>query len=177
MYIYIYIYIYTYLVLVDPALRRSGLHLVRRRLLGLYIYIYIYVYIYIYTYIHYIYIYIYMFDIYIYIYMLYVYIYIYAHIYLSIYLSIYPKGGVRPISLLRLSPARFLDSGKFPLDLRIPPLKIKITLESSPLKPRILVLVRRLAAVKEGGGLATCAVSLHDRKTLDPIKTLPCSLL
>ena len=35
-------------------------------------------------------------------------------------------------------------SGNFPKDLRIPPLKIKILLESNPLKSRILV--RRLAA-------------------------------
>ena len=34
-------------------------------------------------------------------------------------------------------------SGRFPMDLRIPPLKLKILLESSPLKSRILV--RRLA--------------------------------
>ena len=33
------------------------------------------------------------------------------------------------------------------MDMRIPPLKTKILLESNPLKSRILVLERRLAAV------------------------------
>ena len=36
------------------------------------------------------------------------------------------------------------------MDMRIPPLKIKILLESNPLKPRILVLVRRLAVGRAG---------------------------
>ena len=49
---------------------------------------------------------------------------------------------MRPISLQGASPLRFVDPnflGKFPQDLRIPPLKFKIVLESSPLKSRILV--------------------------------------
>ena len=48
----------------------------------------------------------------------------------------------RLVSLLRLSLLRFRrleTSGKFPLGLRIPPLEIKILLESNPLKSRILV--------------------------------------
>ena len=70
----------------------------------------------------------------------------------------------RPISLLRLSLLRFLDSklsGRFPMDMRIPPLETKILLESNPRKPRILV--RRLAVERrheaafhfEGGGCDT----------------------
>ena len=49
-------------------------------------------------------------------------------------------------SLLRLSLLRLLDStfpDKTPMDMRIPPLEIKIMLEPSPLRSRILV--RRLA--------------------------------
>ena len=52
---------------------------------------------------------------------------------------------IRPISLLRISLLRFVDSTfflEFPMDMRIPPLKIKILLESNPLKSR--VLARRL---------------------------------
>ena len=56
--------------------------------------------------------------------------------------------NVRPISLLRLSPlinTCWLEtSGKLPTDIRIPPLKLKIPLESRPPKSR--TLVRRLAA-------------------------------
>ena len=54
---------------------------------------------------------------------------------------------VRPTSLLRLCQLRFVDSnfrGKSPMDMRCPPLKLEILLESNPLKSRILV--RRLAA-------------------------------
>ena len=57
---------------------------------------------------------------------------------------------IRPISLLRLSLLRFLDSkisGEFPVVMRIPPLRIKILLESNPPKSRILV--RRLAVPAE----------------------------
>ena len=57
--------------------------------------------------------------------------------------------GVRRVSLLRLSLLRFADSrfsGKTPMDMRIPPLKTKIMLESNPLKSRILV--RRLAVLQ-----------------------------
>ena len=55
---------------------------------------------------------------------------------------------IRPISLLRLSLLRFVDSDfpEFPTDMRIPLLEIKIMLESNPLKSRILV--RRLAVVR-----------------------------
>ena len=55
-------------------------------------------------------------------------------------------GTLRPISLLRLSLLRFVGSkfpGNSPMDMRIPPLKLKILLESNPLKSRILV--RRFA--------------------------------
>ena len=57
-----------------------------------------------------------------------------------------PPGALRPISLLRSSLLKFVDSrysGKSHMDLGIPPFKIKIMLESNPLKSRILV--RKLA--------------------------------
>ena len=46
-----------------------------------------------------------------------------------------------PISLPRISLLRFVDSEimKFPVDARMPPLKLEIPLESNPLKSRILV--------------------------------------
>ena len=49
---------------------------------------------------------------------------------------------IRPISLLRLSLLRTVDTtlpGEFPMGLRIPPLNIYIMLELNPLKSRILV--------------------------------------
>ena len=49
---------------------------------------------------------------------------------------------LRPISLLTLHPtniARLKLSGKHPMGLGIPSLKIKIMLESNPLKPTMLV--------------------------------------
>ena len=70
------------------------------------------------------------------------------------YLSMYNNNNVcepgflRPVSLLRLSLLRFVDSNfpkTVPMDMRIPPLKIKFLLESDPLKSRILV--RRLAVL------------------------------
>ena len=71
----------------------------------IYIYIYIYIYVYIYIYIY-----------------TYVYIYIYIYIYVYNYNSNYMYGrksidcmGVRPISLLRLSLLRLIDSN-FPGD-------------------------------------------------------------
>ena len=59
---------------------------------------------------------------------------------------VFSRMPVRPISLLRISLLRLLDSsfpGKFPIDMRIPPLSINILLESNPLKSRILI--QRLA--------------------------------
>ena len=56
-----------------------------------------------------------------------------------------PESWPRPVSLLRLSLLRLFESD-FPENydgLRVPPLKLKIMLESSPLKSRILV--RRFA--------------------------------
>ena len=56
-----------------------------------------------------------------------------------------------PVSLLRLSLLRFVDPtfpGNSPMDMRLPPLKIKIPLESNPPKSRILV--RRLAHTHRG---------------------------
>ena len=56
------------------------------------------------------------------------------------------------MSLLRLSLLRFARlklSGKFPMGLGIPPLRIKFLLESKPLKSRILV--RRLAVPPTAG--------------------------
>ena len=113
-------------------------------------YKYIYIYIYIYT------------CIYIYIYIcvhIYIYIYIYIHI---IYVGSSQKCrpqfptiscrckthqneaecAVRPISLLTLHPTNIAWlklSGKFPMGLGIPPLQIKIMLESNPLKSTMLV--------------------------------------
>ena len=48
-------------------------------------------------------------------------------------------------------------SGRFPVDMRIPPLKIKILLESDP--PITRVLVRRLAVVR-ATGLIVCLLSI-----------------
>ena len=53
-------------------------------------------------------------------------------------------GVIRPISLLRLSLLRFLDSltqisRELPTGMRIPPLRIQILSESNPPKARILV--------------------------------------
>ena len=42
-------------------------------------------------------------------------------------------------------------SGKVPMDMRIPPLRIKILLESNPLKS--IILVRRLAVAEERRGV------------------------
>ena len=86
---------------------------------------------------------------------IYIYIYIYICIHICVYIHLYiihlskPRlqaGDLRPISLLRSSLLRLLDSnfpGNSPMELGIPPLRVKITLESSPLKSRSLV--RRLA--------------------------------
>ena len=67
-------------------------------------------------------------------------------------------GEYRPISLLRISLLRLPDSsfsGKFTMYMRLPPLNIKILLESSPPKSRILV--GRLVVVS-GGPLSASAV-------------------
>ena len=53
-----------------------------------------------------------------------------------------------PTKLLPTKIAWLKLSGNFPMDIRIPPLKTKIMLESNPLKSRILV--RRLAVVQDG---------------------------
>ena len=44
-----------------------------------------------------------------------------------------------PTNIIPAKIAGLKLSGKFPMDTRIPPLRIKITLESNPLKSRILV--------------------------------------
>ena len=81
---------------------------------------------------------------------IYIYIYIHTHvvicyyilhviIYIYIYMYIHK---VSPISLLTLHPtniARLKLSGKSPAGLGIPPLSIKIVLESNPLKSTFLV--------------------------------------
>ena len=53
----------------------------------------------------------------------------------------HPMNVLRPISLLRISLLRFVDSisAPFPMDMRIPALGIKILLGSNSLKFRILV--------------------------------------
>ena len=65
------------------------------------------------------------------------------------------KPALRPISPLRSPLLRSADSklpGDSPMDMRIPPLNIKILLESSPLKSRIVV--------QQGGGSARRFVSI-----------------
>ena len=142
LYIYIYIYIYIFAGSRAPeqehevqgVLRISRLIQLRPISLSaegrlymwvhnIYIYISLSLYIYIYTHV----------CIYIYIYTYHIYIYIYIDIYIYIYIYII-------LSLLR-----FVDSNLLadPMDMRIPPLEIKILLESNPLKSRSLV--RRLA--------------------------------
>ena len=44
-----------------------------------------------------------------------------------------------PAKIIPAKIRRLKLSGRFPMDMRIPPLKIKILLESEPLKSRILV--------------------------------------
>ena len=58
-----------------------------------------------------------------------------------------------PTKIIPTKICRLNNSGKSPLDMRIPPLEIKIMLESNPLRFRILV--RRLATAQRG---AACAV-------------------
>ena len=48
-----------------------------------------------------------------------------------------------PTEIIPTKIRRLELSGRFPVDMRVPPLEIKIQLESNPLKSRILV--RRLA--------------------------------
>ena len=77
-----------------------------------------------------------------------IYIYIYIHIYASSCTdtsSICTITGTPnfPTKNLPAKIRRLKTSGGFPMDMRIPPFEIKIMLESSPLKFRILV--RRLA--------------------------------
>ena len=120
-YIYIYIHTYTYIYIYIARPAPSCARLRRRRRArSPYIYIYIHTHIYIY----------------IYIYTSYIYIYIY-----NIPAKITPAPA--KIAWLRLS-------GKFPVDVRFPPLNIEIMLESDPLKSRILV--RRLAVPDVLGG-------------------------
>ena len=128
-----------------------------------------YVYVYIYIYIHNVYVYAYVYRyIHIYIYIhTYVYTYTYTHMYIYIYVLIvyyvilYCLNSLRPISLLRLSPLRFLDSKLpgDPVDMRIPPLKMTILLEPNPLKSRIVV--RRLAVREMGGAPRNPAPRSH----------------
>ena len=95
----------------------------------MYMYIYIYVYVYVY--------------IYIYICILNVSCYIIAY---NIQYDILAPSHHSPNLPTKIMPTKIAwlkYSGKFPMDIRIPPLKIKILLESNPLKSRILV--RRLA--------------------------------
>ena len=67
----------------------------------------------------------------------------------SPFLGTRPKGT--PSLPTKIIPAKIpwlKISGKSPMDMRIPPLKIKIMLDSNPLKSRILV--RRLAVRTQG---------------------------
>ena len=89
--------------------------------------------------------------------------YIYIYIYIYIGLRWQPPARNPGVSLLkeparaRVAPGlpakivpvvrfcRLETSGKFRMDMRIPPLKIEMSLESNPLKSRILA--RRLAVL------------------------------
>ena len=76
---------------------------------------------------------------------------IHTYIYIYIYIYVYPRPTESPRRLTpnlptKIVPAkicRLRNYGEFPMDMRIPPLNIKIMLESNHLKSRILV--RRLA--------------------------------
>ena len=78
-----------------------------------------------------------------------VYIYIYISIYLSISLSMPSSPATSsstpdPPTKIITTKTRWLKlSGKFPMDVGIPPLMIKIVLQSNPLK--YIIFVRRLA--------------------------------
>ena len=61
-------------------------------------------------------------------------------------LAVAAQRHIRPISVTKIIPAKIAGlklSGRFPMDMRIPPLELKVLLESSPPKSRIVV--RRLA--------------------------------
>ena len=66
--------------------------------------------------------------------------------------------SVRPISLLTLSLLRLLDSDFFPMGLGIPPLTIKIMLQSNPLNS--IMLVPRLAVNTTCLATCDCACAL-----------------
>ena len=105
MYVCMYAYIYIYIHLYLP--------------LSLSIYIYVCIYTYV---------------------CMYLYIYIYIYIYIHIHTSVADDGAayiLHPISLLGLSMLRFVDSkppGNSLRIMRVPPLTIKILLESNPLQ-------------------------------------------
>ena len=97
--------------------------------------------------------------------------YIHIHIYVYIYIYIYQIYEVRllgsgspsawplsstpnlPTNIVPTNIARLELSGKSPVGLGIPPLKINIMLESSPLKPTMLVRPNRKRRSKKIGVL------------------------
>ena len=81
---------------------------------------------------------------------IYIYIYIYTYIYIYIYIYVYvsprfgsgcsdPYSANLPAKIIPTKIRRPNKSGEFPTDMRIPPLRIVILLESTSLKCRILV--------------------------------------
>ena len=97
--------------------------------------------------------------IYIYIYNIHVHIYIYIYIYIHVIrgcidvlrVVIQPDTPNFPTNIIPTYIASLKLSEKFPMGLGIPPLKIKITLESNPLKS--IMLVGRLAVVQTRVGI------------------------
>ena len=86
---------------------------------------------------------------YVYVY-IHAYIYIYTHIYAYISLSLSIYIYILFIRLFNVQESYTGMADKFPMDMRIPPLKINIMLESNPLKSRILVW--RSAEFQRGAG-------------------------
>ena len=130
----------------------------------MYIYIYICVCIYVYIHIH-------------------IHIYVYTYIYIYIYSAcIWILQAIPALVVQQISPhiiptkiRRLKLSAEFPIDMRIPPLKIKSMPESSPLKSRILV--RRLAVsvrVCLSQTLCTTGSSFARRLAVSPIANICC---
>ena len=87
------------------------------------------------------------------------------------------RPGRPPAPRLSLLKVRLKLSGKFSMDLRIPPLKITVMLEPNPLKSRILV--RRLAArlkQRRGATLRFWKIKVLDNKDNYKFNNLSLSL-
>ena len=69
-----------------------------------------------------------------------------------------------PTNIVPTNIARVKLSGRLPMDMRIPPLQIKIMLESNPLKSKLLIGglgVRKMAASTTPLGIASSAAAVH----------------